>query len=245
MKQELKVNYSDPLLKLSHIGGWFAFIQAVSVLFAIVTYFIWPHVFSDHNAKMIFDGIQSRPFIYFIKLDPIVLFGTLLQFPVWLGLWAILRQRDEAISALALTFGLISTVAILNTRPIIEMYSLSSLYFTADTAELKNIYCAAGETLLAEFHGTSWAVSIISGGLAAILFAIVMRKSAIFQKATFWTMIISGIGALIVLIPIIGLISLFAFGTIVGLTATILCGIDLLRIIKKVKSTKNEQMQFD
>jgi hypothetical protein len=232
MKQNNQINYSDPLLKLSRIGGWFAFIQASSVLIAIVTYFIWPHVFADHNAKKIFEGIQNSPFVYFMKLDPIVLFGTLLQFPVWLGLWAILKQHDEAISALALTLGLISTVAILTTRPIIEMYILSSMYITAETVELKNIYCGLGENLLSVFHGTSWAISIIFGGMAAILFALVMRKSGVFQKATFWTMVLSGSGALIVLIPIIGIISLFILGTIVGLIASILCGVDLINLSK-------------
>jgi hypothetical protein len=237
MNQSFEINFQDPFLKLCRFAGWFAFLQASSVIFGFIGYFIWSYGFSD--AKLVFEGIQQSPVVYFMKLDPIVLIGTLLQFPVWLGLWAALRQIDEAKSAVALTLGLISTVAILPTRPIIELYSLSSLYTLANTLELKDIYMAAGESLLAQFHGTSWAISIMSGGLAAVLFALIMKKSNIFHIATFWTMLLSGLGVLIVLVPVIGRISLFFLGTVVGVIGTILCGVDLLRLSSKITIPKS------
>jgi hypothetical protein len=234
MKNTLEINHNDPVLKLCGIAGWFAFLQASSVIFAIIGYFIWPHSFTD--AQLIFEGIKQIPFTYFMKLDPFVLFGIILQLPVWLGLWAALRQIDEAKSAVALTLGLLSTVAILTTRPIIEIYSLSSMYHSTNAVDLKNIYLAAGQSLLSQFHGTAWAISIISGGLAAVLFALIMKKSKTFHVATFWTMLLSGLGAQIVLVPVIGIISLFFLGTIVGLIGTILCGVDLLKLYRKIKS---------
>lgn len=219
----------EQYLNFSLIGGWFSFIQAFSVIFAIVGYFIWPHVFPEHDIQKIYEGIQQNPLGYFMKLDPIVLIGTLFQLPVWFALWAVLRQFDKVKSTLALAIGLISVVASLTIRPIIEMYSLSSLYALADSTELQNIYIAAGESLFSVFHGTSWAVCIMSGGLAAILFASVMGRSGVFTKATFWTMLLSGIGALPVLIPTIGILSLFFLGTILGVIGSIFCGIDLLQ----------------
>lgn len=219
----------DQELNFCLLGGWFAFFQAGMVIFAIVAYFIWPPVVSEHNIQKIYEGIQQSPFVYFMKLDPFVLIAMLFQMPVWLGLWSVLRKTDPALAALALTTGLLSIIAALPTGPIIELFSLSSAYINAGSTELKNIYIAAGEALFAAYNGTAWAVSIISGGLASILFALVMFKNGVFRKLTFWMMLISGIGALPVLVPVIGIILLFVVATILGVVASVLCGIDLLR----------------
>lgn len=231
MTQELEVNENDPLLKLSRIGGWFAFIQAFTVVFIVVTYFIWPHVFSDHNVKMILEGIHSHPFIYFMKLDPFVPIALLFQLPVSMGLWSVLKKTDHAIAIIALVIGALSVAAILTTRPIIEMYSLSSQYSSAAIAE-QQIYISAGEALYTLFHGTAWAASIMLGGISYMMFAVIMRKNSVFRASTAWTLMISGIGALLVLIPVIGIIALF-IATFVGIVANILCGIDLLKLTKK------------
>ncbi len=228
------VQSSESSFSLSRMGGVLAFIQAFSVVFAIVGYFLWPHVFADHDAQMVFEGIRRAPAEYFMKLDPIVLIGTLLQLPVYLGLWATLRQVDAAKSTLALTLGVLSTVAVLTVRPIGELYSLAAHYDSALNLEQRQVFLAAGEALLAQFHGTAWAISIISGGLSAIVFAIVMRETTDFQNATVWTMAISGAGALLIWVPYIGLFALFVLGTVVGVVGSILCGVDLLRLSNKL-----------
>lgn len=88
MNKTLNNDIDRSMKILIHIGGLIAFIQAFSVIFAIIGYFIWPHVFTD--AKVIFEGINANPVIYFMKLDPIVIIGTLLQLPVWLSLRVLL-----------------------------------------------------------------------------------------------------------------------------------------------------------
>jgi hypothetical protein len=228
MKQEFEIDGNNPLLKLSRVGGWFAFIQALTVIFIVVTYFIWPHVFSDHDVKMIFEGIHSNPFIYFMKLDPFVPVALLFQLPVYIGLWAVLKKTDNAIAIIALLVGVLSIAAILTTRPIIEMFALASQYSSANIAE-QHIYISAGESLYTLFHGTAWATSIMLGGITYIMFAMMMRKSSIFRASTSLTLIISGSCALLVLIPTIGIIALF-FATFIGIVANILCGIDLLKL---------------
>ena len=85
---------------------------------------------------------------------------------------------------MALLIGFISTIAVLTTRPLLELYSLASLYAATDIKSQKEIYLAAAEALLSQFHGTSWAISIMTGGLAAIIFGAVMRKNQYFRKRT-------------------------------------------------------------
>lgn len=94
-----------PFRFLISLGGWFAFAQVASVVFGVIGYFAWPYAFSKNDATAILEGIQRSPAAYFMKLDPVVLFGTLLQFPVWLGLWSALRRSDPAKSVLALSLG--------------------------------------------------------------------------------------------------------------------------------------------
>lgn len=212
---------------LIRIGGIFALFQASTVVFAVVGYFIWPHEFT--NAEKILVGISESPAKYFMKLDPIVLIGTLLQFPVWIALWAALFKTDFAQSTLGLVIGLISTVAILPTRPIIELFLLSSQYESITDLEQRQGIVTSAETLLALFHGTSWAISVILGGIAAILFFLAMRKSLIFRKLTAMLFLLSGLGALFVLIPVIGIILLFFLATIGGILASVFVGIDLIR----------------
>ncbi len=228
MRQLSKEVSGDSFHLLGKVGGWVAFIQAFSVVFAVVGYFIWPHVFSNHNAKMILEGIHSHPWVYFMKLDPIVLIGTLLQLPVYMGLWSVLRKTDNAKALIALVIGIVSVVAVFTTRPIIEMYTLSSQYSSTATPAQQQLYISAGEALLSQFHGTAWAVSIILGGISSIAFAMIMLKSKAFRAATGWAMMTCGFGALMVLIPVIGIIALFFLATIVGILASILCGRDLL-----------------
>lgn len=212
---------------LIRVGGIFALFQASTVVFAVVGYFIWPYEFT--NAEKILVGISESPAKYFMKLDPIVLIGTLLQFPVWIALWAALFKSDFANSTLGLVTGLISTMAILPTRPIIELFLLSSTYESITDLEQRQGIVTSAETLLTLFHGTSWAISVIFGGIAAIVFFLAIRKSLIFRKLTAMLLLLSGLGALFVLIPTVGIILLFFLATIGGILASVFVGIDLIR----------------
>lgn len=230
LSQELSV---DPYRGLTRIGGRFAFIQVLSVVFAIAGYFIWPYVFDDHMVQMILEGIQQQPFVYFMKLDPIVLIGTSLQLPVYLGLWSVLRKTDHAKALIALVVGVISIIAMFTARPIVEMFTLAAQYGATDIAAEKLIYLTAGETLLVQFNGTAWAISTMLGGVASILFGMIMRKNKAFRPATTWAMLIAGVCAIVVLVPVIGIMALFILGTIGEILASILCGIDLLKYYKE------------
>ncbi len=223
-----------PFAHLIHIVGWVAWIQAVTVIFAIAGYFIWPQLFDDHDGLMVLEGIRSRPWVYFMKLDPIVLIGTLLQFPVYLGLWAVLRERFASVSLLALITGLISTVAVLFTRPIRELYALSDTYFEVSSPIQQSAVIAASESLLAQFHGTAWLISILFGGLSALMFYTAIRQSRHFQRSTAIILLLSGLGAVFCWVPVIGIALLFLLGTLVGVLASLFIGYDMQRFAKRI-----------
>jgi len=219
--------------RVFRLTGGLALAQAGLVAFAVVAWVIWPHVFADHDALMVLEGLQRNPVAYVMKLDPIVLVGTLAQLPVFVGLWVALSRDAPIASALGLVSGAVSTAAVLTTRPIVDLYALARIEATA-TAERQAAVVAAAEGLLAQFHGTAWAISIGCGGLAGILFALAMRHSPHFRTVTVWTTGLSGVGALLIVIPYVGLLSLFLLGTLVGMWASVSYGIDLRRMGRPV-----------
>jgi len=224
----MTLSHSD-IKRLAQLGGTMAFIQAGSVVFAIIGYIIWPHVFGNHSAHEVLEGILVSPWTYFMRLDPIVLIGTLLQVPVYLGLFAVLQTMNRPLAFLALVISLISAVSIVNTRPIIELFVLAQAYVAAESPALATQYLGAAELALAQFHGMAWATSVMCSGLGAVLLAWIMRRTPHFRPITTFFMMLSGVGALLVLVPVIGIIALFALATVGGIVASILYGLDLLR----------------
>jgi uncharacterized membrane-anchored protein len=65
-----------------------------------------------------------------------------------------------------------------------------------------------------------------------------MKKSLIFRKITSIFMLLSGLGALFVLVPKVGVILLFFLATIGGIIASVLIGIDLI----KYANSKNKKL---
>lgn len=221
---------TDPFRTLVRWGGGLAIGQAMLVAFAVVAYFVWPQVFGTHDARQVLEGIERAPYAYFMKLDPVVLVGTVVQMPVFLALWAALRHDAPVGAALGLVLGGCSTAACLTTRPIVELYALADAYEVAASPEQEAIYVAAAEGLLAQFHGSAWGVSIMAGGGAGLVFGLSMRRASAFSKTSAWATAASGVGALLVPVPGVGLMALFALGTVVGVVASVAYGLDLLRM---------------
>ncbi|HJL20048.1 MAG TPA: hypothetical protein RMH99_30565 [Sandaracinaceae bacterium LLY-WYZ-13_1] len=211
------------------MGGYLALGQAALVAFAVVAYFIWPHVFGTHDAEQVLEGLQRAPFAYVMKLDPIVLLGTVVQLPVFVALWAALRRAAPTGALFGLVLAGISTAACLSTRPIVEIIALADLHAAASSAAQEALYVAAAEGLLAQFHGVAWAVSVMCGGAAGLVFGLSMRRSEAFSSVSVWATALSGVGALLVPVPVVGIVSLFLLGTVVGMVASISYGLDLIR----------------
>ncbi len=220
----------DTRRRIFRLTGGLALAQAALVLFAVAAWVAWPHVFGNHDAAAVLAGLRDAPAAYVMKLDPIVLLGTVAQLPVFVGLWVALRDDAPLLSIYGLLAGAVSTAAVLETRPIVELYVLAQLEGSATTEAARAAAVAAAEGLLSQFHGTAWAVSIFCGGAAGLLFALAMRRSDAFRGFTVWTTGLSGVGAMIVFVPYVGLISLFVLATVVGMMASVSYGLDLLRL---------------
>lgn len=207
-----------------------ALLTAGLVLFAIGGFFIWPHVFGVLTAEEVLDGIPSAPAAFLMRLDPVVLIASLTQLPLFLALWVALRSTHPSGATLAALSGGVGVIAMLPTRPLVEVYALAARFAEASGEAERTALLATAELLLAQFHGTSWAIGIVLGGLAGVGFGAVMRISPRFGSVTAWTGILAGAGSLAFLLPVVGVLLLFVLGTVGSVVWLVLVARDLRRV---------------
>ena len=90
-------------------------------------------------------------------------------------------------------------------RPALEMLSLSNQFTAATTEAQRAAILAAGEVMVALFHGTAFQVSYFLGSIGGLLIAIAMLRSNSFSKFTAYLRIGSSVFDFGLLIPGIGL----------------------------------------
>jgi hypothetical protein len=86
--------------------------------------------------------------------------------------------------AIVLALGLVGAVALIVARPAFEMLYLSEQYAAATTDAQRALFLAAGETVLATFHGTAFHVSYNLFSIYLLMVSIVMLRSPIFGRVT-------------------------------------------------------------
>jgi hypothetical protein len=79
--------------------------------------------------------------------------------------------------AIALALGLLEVVAFIVACPALEMLYLSNQYATATTDAQRETLLAAGEAMLATFHGTAFHVSINLFSIYFLIVSIVMLQA--------------------------------------------------------------------
>jgi hypothetical protein len=130
---------------------------------------------------------------------------------VALALYAALRRTSPSLMALYLALSLVGIVAFIAARPAFEMLSLSSGHAAATTDAQRSLYLAAGEAVLAVFHGTAFWVSYVLGSVSGLIVAMVMLRSGAVGSATAYLRIASSVLDFGLFVPAVGLfISLFS-----------------------------------
>jgi hypothetical protein len=114
-------------------------------------------------------------------------------------------------------------------RPALEMLLLSGEYTVATSDAQRAALLAAGEGMVATFHGTAFQVSYILGAVTGFVLSAVMLKSAVFSKTAAYLRLASSVLDFGIFIPVVGLfISLFS--VVFLLVFNILIGRRLLQL---------------
>jgi hypothetical protein len=168
---------------------------------SIIAYFLWP---PPDTVMGHFAAFAQNWLVGFIGMDLLYLTGNVLLLPAWLGLYVVLRKVDEGITAVALTLGLIATVALIAGRPVLEMQQLSQQYAAATTETEQIISLAAGEAILAFYNGTAFKVHYLLGTIGLLMFSLLMLRSDVFSKRTAIIGIAANAVTLGYFIPVVG-----------------------------------------
>jgi len=198
---------------LYKISGIATLLTALLIPVSIVAYFIWP-TFTG-TVLDIFQLIQADRFAGLMSLDFLYLLGNVFGIPLFIALYISLKSTDQSLSALALAIGFIALVSLIPARPIFEMFFLSDQYAVANTDVQRTQLIAAGEAIMALFHGTAFQVHYIFGATSLLISSVLMLRCHIFSSATAIVGIIANLLVFGLYIPEIGvylsILSVFPF----------------------------------
>ena len=110
-----------------------------------------------------------------------------------LALYVALRGVNESLMAIATVLALVEAVTFIMARPDLEMLYLSEGYAAATTEAQRATLLAAGEAMLATFHGTAFHVGINLFSIYYLIVSIVMLRSNIFGSVIAYTGIVAAI----------------------------------------------------
>lgn len=206
LTQEISDKYSRYLYK---IGGISVLFTLIMLVLSVLAYAIWPYAAGSTPLKDIFILTQDNIFAAFTALDLGYWLINIVYVFIYLTLYFSLRKENEVYSFIALVFGLIGVVSLISTRPVFEIFVLGDLYFSANTEAEKMQYLAAGEALIAQFHGSAWYISMFLTTASQLISSILMIKSNNYGKAIAYIGIVTCSIGLAFWIPKIGIIFLF------------------------------------
>lgn len=210
VQKQTAANEKDrsPWRMLYRPGSGAALASVLITPITIAVYIVWPPAESVIGH---FHQFQSSWLVGLLGMDLLYLLTNIILIPTWLALYVALRRINESLMAVALTLGLIATVALIAARPVVEMQVLSEQYAAAATETEQTIALAAGEALLAIYHGTAFNAHYILGTLALMIISFVMLNSETFGKRAATIGIAANLITLGYYLPVIGVyISIFS-----------------------------------
>jgi len=198
-------------IDLYKIGAITCMIFPVTIILAVVAYFIWPYTPGVISVADIFASLQSNLLGGLVSLDLFMVLLMPVAALITLAMYVALKEVNASYALIALVLGLMGYTIIFAGRPLVEMAYLSDHYAAATSEIAQNHYLAAGEALHALFNGTAWMASMVLVGVSGVILSLLMLKSIAFTKATAYSGLVVSIGGLGFLIPVIGpLLSLVA-----------------------------------
>ena len=218
---------------LYRLGSFSSLLIAVSIVFAIAAYFIWPYKGNTTSIEAIFHLLQTDRLGGLISLDISMLLIAPLNILMFLAIYAALRQVDESIALIAVVLALTAVVLVIVCRPLIELTVLSDHYAAATDPTEKLRYLAAGEVLRSSLDGTAWMMQTVFFMLAGLINCLLMLRATFFSKATAWLGIVNSVIGLGFFLPGVGLLLLFV-NTIGSVPWCLLLARDLFRLGKSL-----------
>lgn len=194
---------------LYRAGTVAALLTVVLTLISLPVYLVWPPPNGlQPTASTVIDFFtifQSNWLHGLFDLDLVMLIATLLVVPLNLALFMSLRRVSPSWMAIALALSLMGSAAYLVINPSFTMLSLSHTYAASSQVQ-RPLIVAAGQATLTAYQGTGFDMYYLWGAFSLLIMAVVMLRSTIFNKATGYLGLITGI--LMLVPPTVGTIGI-------------------------------------
>jgi hypothetical protein len=193
---------------LYKLGGAAAVIMVMIILLQLAIFIVSP---PPRTVVGWFSLFQHHKLLGLLSFEILFVVYGAVSIPMCLALYIALRRTSQSFTAIYLALSLVGIAALFAARPGFEMLYLSNQYAAATSDAQRSVFLAAGETVLAVFHGTAFLVSYILGSITGLIISLVMLRSNIFSKATAYVRIISSVLDFGIYVPTIGIfISIFS-----------------------------------
>jgi hypothetical protein len=208
--QQVKEKISDTdRSNLFRLGGIAAITILAFMVLSVAGYIVWPYAAGITPTLEIFNLVQTNIWAAFIALDLGLSISNLVSIPIYLALYVELKQMHKTFALTALGLGLVASAALIASRSVFEIFTLSNLYMSTGSEMEKSLYLSAGETLLVQFHGTAWYTYMFVGAVASLINAVLMLRSQHFSLALAYIGIITFSITALFWVPVIGFGLLF------------------------------------
>lgn len=187
MGQGANENIEDPKLRgLCRVGGWSALIVGTLLAVEVIVY-ITSSAPSLADTAGWFSLFQRNRLLGILNFGILETIALLLFVPIFLALYAALRQASESTMSIAAILAFIAIAVNFATGKLFSLLSLSDLYAAATTDAQRSVFLAAGQAALAQ-SAQGGIGGAVEGGIplavAGLLISAVMLRSQIFGKLT-------------------------------------------------------------
>jgi hypothetical protein len=186
------------------VGGAAALIMVVITLGQFIVFAVAPPPL-EGSAVDWFALFEQNALMGLLAFEALLIVYVLLSVIVALALFFALRVASPGLMATFLVFSVMGSLAFVVARPAIEMLSLSQQYAVATDGAQRTALLAAGEAMLAIWHGTAFQISYLLGAITGLLVAGAMLRTGRFSKTTAYLRIASSVLDFGIFVPTIGL----------------------------------------
>jgi hypothetical protein len=175
---------------LYKIGGAAALFSVAIIPIQLIIFIVWGQ---PETAIGWFNLFQDNKLAGLLAFEILFVVNAVAGIATTLALYVALRGVNESLMAIATVLALVEAVTFIMARPALQMLYLSDQYAAATTDAQRATLLAAGEAMLATFHGTAFHVGINLFSIYYLIVSIVMLRSNIFGSVTAYTGIVAAI----------------------------------------------------
>jgi hypothetical protein len=172
--------------KLYILGGATALLIVLTALIEILITFLPGGYTTSETVIDWFNLLQDNWFLGLRNLGLLNIVMVALGIPLYLALYAVHSNLNQAYAALAMIISFIADAVFFATNRAFPMLDLSYRYVAATTEAQRGILEAAEQALLSvgQSHTPGTYMAFVLSEIAAIIMAVVMLRGKIFSRAT-------------------------------------------------------------